>query len=94
MIIMARQQERVVEAYRAPDDDDCFPMFTCRIRLNEYPDHFKPVSINKYNDKQAPQQWLWSLTPDSIDSWDDLKRAFIDNFQGSIQRAGTRHDLA
>jgi hypothetical protein len=32
--------------------------------------------------------------PNSIDSWEDLKRAFIDNFQGSMIRAGTRHDLS
>jgi hypothetical protein len=38
--------------------------------------------------------WLESLKPNSIDSWEDLKRAFIDNFQGSMIRAGTRHDLS
>ncbi|RLM77907.1 putative polyprotein [Panicum miliaceum] len=29
-----------------------------------------------------------------MDSWEDLKRAFIDNFQGSMIRVGTRHDLS
>jgi hypothetical protein len=29
-----------------------------------------------------------------VDSWVDLKRAFINNFQGSMIRAGTRHDLS
>jgi hypothetical protein len=38
--------------------------------------------------------WLESLKPNSINSWEDLKRAFIDNFQGSIIRAGTRHNLS
>jgi hypothetical protein len=38
--------------------------------------------------------WLESLKPNSIDSWEDLKRAFINNFQGSMIRAGTRHDLS
>jgi hypothetical protein len=34
------------------------------------------------------------LKPNSIDSWEDLKRAFINNFQGSKIRAGTCHDLS
>jgi hypothetical protein len=38
--------------------------------------------------------WLESLKPNSIESWEDLKRAFIDNFQGSMIRAGTRHNLS
>jgi hypothetical protein len=42
----------------------------------------------------APLTWLESLKPNSIDSWEDLKRAFIDNFSGSIIRVGTRHDLS
>jgi hypothetical protein len=42
----------------------------------------------------APLTWLESLPNDSIGSWDGLKKIFIDNFQGAISRAGTRHDLA
>jgi hypothetical protein len=42
----------------------------------------------------APLTWLESLPRDSIDSWEGLKKVFIDNFQGAITRAGTRHDLA
>jgi hypothetical protein len=38
--------------------------------------------------------WLESLRNDSIDSWEGLKKVFIDNFQRAISRAGTRHDLA
>jgi hypothetical protein len=38
--------------------------------------------------------WLESLKPNSINSWEDLKWAFIDNFQGSMIRAGTHHDLS
>ena len=34
-----------------------------------------------------------SLRHDSIHSWEDLKKIFIDNFQGSIHRPATRHDL-
>jgi hypothetical protein len=29
-----------------------------------------------------------------IESWEWLKKVFIDNFQGAITRAGTCHDLA
>jgi hypothetical protein len=42
----------------------------------------------------APLTWLESLANDSIDSWEGLKKVFINNFQGAITRAGTRHDLA
>jgi hypothetical protein len=38
--------------------------------------------------------WLESLPNDSNDSWEGLKKVFIDNFQGAISRAGTQHDLA
>jgi hypothetical protein len=37
---------------------------------------------------------LERLKPNSINSWEDLKQAFIDNFLGSMIRAGTRHDLS
>jgi hypothetical protein len=42
----------------------------------------------------SPLTWLESLKPNSIDSWEDLKWAFIDNFQGSMIRAGTRHEVS
>jgi hypothetical protein len=42
----------------------------------------------------APLTWLESLNNNSIDSWERLKKVFIDNFQGAIARAGTRHNLA
>jgi hypothetical protein len=42
----------------------------------------------------APLTWLESLNNNSINSWEQLKKIFIDNFQGAIARAGTRHDLA
>jgi hypothetical protein len=38
--------------------------------------------------------WLERLKPDSIDSWEDLKKTFINNFQSSMQWAGTRYDLS
>ena len=42
----------------------------------------------------APLTWLEILTRESIHSWDDLKKAFIDNFQGSLHRVATRHALS
>jgi hypothetical protein len=42
----------------------------------------------------APLTWLESLSNNTIDSWERLKKVFIDNLQGAIARAGTRHDLA
>jgi hypothetical protein len=42
----------------------------------------------------APLTWLESLKPESIHSWDDLKKVFVDNFQGSLHRVATRHALA
>jgi hypothetical protein len=35
----------------------------------------------------GPLTWIKSLKPDSIDSWDNLKKAFM-------LRAGTHHDLS
>ena len=43
--------------------------------------------------ESAPLTWLESLKRDSIHSWEDLKKLFVDNFQGSIHRPATRHDL-
>ena len=42
----------------------------------------------------APLTWLESLMRESIHSWEDLKKVFIDNFQGSLYRVTTRHALA
>jgi hypothetical protein len=42
----------------------------------------------------APLTWLESLSNNSIDSWEGLKKVFIDNFQGAITCVGTLHDLA
>jgi len=42
----------------------------------------------------APLTWLESLVHKSIHSWDDLKKAFINNFQGSLHRVATLHALS
>ena len=41
----------------------------------------------------APLTWLESLARESIHSWEDLKKAFVDNFQGSLHRVATRHSM-
>ena len=43
--------------------------------------------------ESAPLTWLESLRHDAIHSWEDLRKLFIDNFQGSIHRPATLHDL-
>ena len=42
----------------------------------------------------VPLTWLESLKHESIHSWEDHKKAFIDNFQGSLHRVATRQALA
>jgi hypothetical protein len=42
----------------------------------------------------APLTSLESLSNNSIDSCEQLKKVFIDNFQGAITHTSTRHDLA
>ena len=42
----------------------------------------------------APLTWLESLARESIHSWEDLKKAFVDNFHGSLHRVATRHALS
>ena len=44
--------------------------------------------------ESAPLTWLESLKPESIDSWDDVKKAFVDNLQGSMAWAGTHLNLS
>ena len=61
-------------------------------------------NLKKYDGKQDPRQWLriYSTAIEAaggtnstkvINSWDDLKQLFINNFQGSIHQPATRHDL-
>ena len=38
--------------------------------------------------------WLISLPADSIDSWDDLKKAFIENYRSTYKRPSSKFDLA
>ena len=41
----------------------------------------------------AAMSWFTSLTPDSIGSWEDLKRVFTDNYMATCRRPSTKHDL-
>ncbi|XP_066351301.1 uncharacterized protein [Miscanthus floridulus] len=38
--------------------------------------------------------WFTSLTPDSIESWEELKKVFTDNYMATCTRPGTKHDLS
>ena len=120
-IINARHQAHLAENF------DRFPAISSTFDNVEYPKHFKPTNIQKYDGKQDPSQWLrlystainvaggdiytkvlyfpmalepapltWleSLKHDSIHLWEDLKKAFIDNFQGYLHRVANRHALS
>jgi hypothetical protein len=38
-------------------------------------------------------QWLLSLREGSIDTWSQLRRAFIDNYMATCQQPGNKYDL-
>ena len=44
--------------------------------------------------RPAMMNWLTSLQSDIINSWDDLKRLFIENYKATCEQPGTKHDLA
>ena len=37
--------------------------------------------------------WLTSLAPDSIGSYEELKKVFTDNYMATCTRLSTKHDL-
>jgi hypothetical protein len=41
----------------------------------------------------SAMNWLMSLRANSIESWDDLKRFFIENYMAMCQRPCTKYDL-
>ena len=53
------------------------------VMTNHFPIMLKPTTMN----------WLTSLQSDIIDSWDDLKRLFIEDYQATCEQPGTKHDL-
>ena len=41
----------------------------------------------------ATMSWFTSLAPNSIGSWEELKKVFTDNYMATCTRPGTKHDL-
>ena len=41
----------------------------------------------------STRQWVNTLPPNSIDSWEDMRDAFVKHFEGSYTRATTIEDL-
>jgi len=50
--------------------------------------NYLPVMLS-----QSTNNWLMGLGEDSIESWDDLKRVFIENYMATCQQPGTKYDL-
>nr|CAB3504394.1 unnamed protein product [Digitaria exilis] len=75
--------------------------FSNDIRAYKYPAGFKESSVDKYDGNSDPNLWL-RLPPNlvgsppraSIESWHALKKEFVNNFQGSADRLGTKYNLA
>jgi hypothetical protein len=50
--------------------------------------NYLPVVIN-----QSANQWLLSLREGSIDTWAQLRRAFIDNYMTTCQQPSNKYNL-
>ncbi|RLN33701.1 retrotransposon protein, putative, Ty3-gypsy sub-class, partial [Panicum miliaceum] len=86
-IIENRRRERArAEGNATRDDNDRFPTLSSRLDNYKYPEGFKPVGITKYD--------AIEVAGGSNTTKEELRNVFIDNFQGAIARAGTRHDLS
>jgi hypothetical protein len=57
-VISSRCKVREEVETEGTDCSDRFPAFSVRFSNYKYPEGFKPISITKYDGKQAPQQWL------------------------------------
>lgn len=44
--------------------------------------------------KPAAMNWLTNLRPDIIDSWEDLRTKFIENYKSMCEQPNMKHDLA
>ena len=42
---------------------------------------------------QTTNNWLMGLREDSIESWDDLKKVFVENYMATCQQPSTKYDL-
>ena len=50
--------------------------------------NYRPIMLTP-----AAMSWVTSLAPDSIESWEELKKVFTDNYMATCTRSGTKHDL-
>ena len=50
--------------------------------------NYLPVMLS-----QIANNWLMGLREDSIESWDDLKKVFIENYMATCQQPSTKYDL-
>jgi hypothetical protein len=57
-VIDSRRKVREGVETEGTDCSDHFPAFSVWFSSYKYPEAFKPISITKYDGKQAPQQWL------------------------------------
>ena len=53
------------------------------VMVNYVPVMLTPTTMN----------WFTSLAPDSIGSWEELKKVFTDNYMATCTWLGTKHDL-
>ena len=53
------------------------------VMVNYLPIMLMPTTMN----------WFMSLAPDSIESWEQLKKVFTDNYMATCTRLSTKHDL-
>ena len=51
------------------------------------------MHATKGNSDEMENNWLMGLRKDSIKSWDDLKKVFIENYMSTCQQPGTKYDL-
>ena len=50
--------------------------------------NYLPVMLN-----QSVNNWLLSLRENSIQSWDDLKKVFTENYMATCEQPNTKYDL-
>ena len=50
--------------------------------------NYLPIMLN-----QSMNNWLLSLWKNSIQSWDDLKKVFTENYMATCEQPGTKYDL-
>ena len=68
----------------------CVYSTTCELAggTNDAEALFFPMAL-----ESVPVQWFNKLRKGSIDTWEDLKALFVENFAGVITRLSTRNEL-